>query len=370
MNEYQKIFLNALNSIPGIGYLTLSKIEEFFNGDFEAVFKANENQLKMAGIENQELKIILNHRKKTDPEKEYKKLEKEGIKMITKDEKEYPRLLKEIPKAPIFFYQKGKLKPEDDFSFGVVGTRMPSSYGLEVTEYITQELALAGLTIVSGLAIGIDALAHKTAIKVKNRTIAVLASGLDDRSIFPKENLYLAKKIIENGAIISEYPVGMGATKEKFHQRNRIISGLSRGILVVEAPLKSGSLITAKLALEQNREVFAVPGNIFSKNSYGPNLLIKQGAKPVTRAQDILEELNLKYQLIKIKRKFKPENELEKIVFETLNRANEPLHIDQIIRESGLPIKKVSLALNLMETKGIVKNLGNAKYMLSEDFYI
>lgn len=364
MAEIQKIFLNALNSIPGIGYHTLKKIKNYFASDFERGFKASRSDFEKAGITGGELKAILNYREKIDPEKEFKKLEKENIKIITFADKNYPRLLKEIPLAPIFFYLKGELKEEDDFSFAIVGTRLATSYGKEVARGIALGLAQAGLTIVSGMALGIDTFAHQAALEMKKRTIAVLASGLDDKSIFPPQNIKLAHQIIENGALISEYPLGMEATKEKFPFRNRIISGLARGVLVVEAPLKSGSLITAKCALDQNRDVFAIPGNIFSKMSYGTNLLIKQGAKVVTRVEDILEELNLKYEIVKPQKLSWPTDEIEKIIFDILRKTGEPMLIDEIVRMANLPVSKIGAALIAMEMRGIVKNLGSGKFIL------
>lgn len=369
MIENQKIFLNALNCIPGVSYGTLKNINDGFGKDFETGFKASESQLRAAGVENAELAAVLNGRSKVNPEKEWLRLEREGIKMVVPDEPEFPRLLKQIPAPPPFFYLKGELKKEDDFAFGIVGTRLATNYGKETAHTISFKLAQTGLTIVSGMAVGIDTEAHKGAIASGGRTIAVVASGLDKKSLFPQENVGLAGKIIEQGALISEHPIGMNADREKFVARNRIISGLSRGVLIVEAPLRSGALITARHALEQNREVFAVPGNISSRMSFGTNLLIKQGAALVTRAEDIFQELNLKFNLeSELKKKFEPGDSVEEKVFNILDKTGEPKHIDEIARDSNFAVQKINAALTTMEMRGIIKNLGSGLYALAEQY--
>ncbi|MFN7088645.1 MAG: DNA-processing protein DprA [Candidatus Paceibacteria bacterium] len=291
------------------------------------------------------------------------------IRTIAFDDEEYPELLREINGAPKNIFVRGRLKKENDFAFGIVGTRLATNYGKEVAYEISFKLAQAGLTIVSGLALGIDTAAHQGALAAGGRTIAVLACGLDDKTIFPQQNLKLAHQIIENGALVSEYSPGTPATKEKFPLRNRIISGISRGVLIVEAPLRSGALITAHHALEQNREVFAIPGNISSKMSFGTNLLIKQGAALVTRAEDILEELNLKFNLdAGPKKEFKTDNPVEQKIFDILQETGEPKHIDEVVRSSGLKVQNVNVALTAMEMKGIVKNLGNGQYVLDRKY--
>lgn len=363
MKENQKIFLNGLNCIPGVGYGTLKDVEEKYRGDFEAGFKSLETKFE----------------KKIDPGKEWSRLKKEGVKMIVFDEPEFPQLLRQIPAAPLFFYLKGELKREDNFAFGIVGTRLATNYGKETAQTVSFKLAQAGLTIVSGMATGIDTEAHKGALSSGGRTIAAVASGLDEKSLFPQENVGLARKIIERGALISEHPLGMKADREKFVARNRIISGLSRGVLVVEAPLRSGALITAKHALEQNREVFAVPGNISSRMSFGTNLLIKQGAALVTRAEDIMQELNLKFSASggssgggnlesELKKQFQPENDIDQKIFTILTETGEPRQIDEIVRGSGFGVQNISAALTKMEMKGIIKNLGNGQYALTEQY--
>lgn len=353
MQESSKIFLNALNCIPGVGYGTLKTVQENFKGDFEAGFKNFESR-----SEN-----------KINPEKEWLKLKKEGIKMIVSDEPEFPKLLKQIPDSPLFFYLKGELKKEDNFAFGIVGTRLATNYGKETAYTVAFKLAQAGLAVVSGMATGIDTEAHKGALSAGGRTLAVVASGLDEKSLFPQENIGLSRKIISQGALISEHSLGMKADREKFVARNRIISGLSRGVLVVEAPLRSGALITARHALEQNREVFAVPGNISSRMSFGANLLIKQGAALVSRAEDILQELNLKFNFEPASGiNFKPADGIEQKIFGILDESGESRNIDEIVRTSGSGIQNINSALTAMEMKGIIRNLGSGLYSLEERY--
>ncbi|MBD3282115.1 MAG: DNA-protecting protein DprA [Candidatus Portnoybacteria bacterium] len=217
----------------------------------------------------------------------------DNIYKISLQDKDYPAILKEISDPPKEIYVKGKILEKDKLAVAVVGTRNCTPYGKKIALDISGKLAGMGITIVSGLAKGIDTYAHRAALNKKGRTIAVLGTGLDKKSFYPSSNYTLSEKISKQGAVISEYPLGTRGAKHTFPQRNRIISGLSLGIVVIEAAERSGSLITAMLGLEQNREVFAVPGPIDSKYSKGTNMLIKMGAKPVAKIEDILEELNL-----------------------------------------------------------------------------
>ncbi len=284
------------------------------------------------------------------------------IKTISIEEKNYPKLLKEIKNPPEVLYYRGEILSEEN-CFAIVGTRMCSSYGKEVALEIAGDLAEARLTIVSGLAPGIDTFVHQATIERNKRTIAVLGTGLDEKSIYPQSNLKLAEKILENGgALISEYPPGTPGSKFTFPQRNRIISGLSLGVLVIEAKEKSGALITAKWARKQRRLVFAVPGNIHSLNSKGCHYLIKHGAKLVESANDILEELNFPQ---KVARGLTIEggNLEEKLILGALE--GDILYIDKIIEKTNLPAQKVASALAILEIKGIVRNLGNNVYAIS-----
>lgn len=281
------------------------------------------------------------------------------IEKITLKDNSYPKILKEIHDPPKTLYIRGSFSKQDEIAVGVVGTRDYTSYGKRAAEAIAGSLAEAGITIISGLAKGIDAFAHKAALDRGGRTIAVLGSAIDSNSLYPACNRKLADKIAQNGAVISEYPSGTKSERFFFPQRNRIISGLSLGVLIVEAPEKSGALITAMQAVEQNREVFAIPGPIYSQNSIGTNKLIQMGAKLVTCTNDILEELNLPL-LEEKKKKFKPENKWEEILFNILGK--ESVHIDEITKKSNLDAGLVSSTLITLELRGIVKNLGGGHY--------
>ncbi len=285
----------------------------------------------------------------------------EDIKIISIEEKNYPKLLKEIKDPPKVLYYRGKLEPNDN-CFAIVGTRRCSSYGKEAALEIAGDLAEVGLTIVSGLAPGIDTFAHQSTIERKKRTIAVLGTGIDERSIYPQSNLNLARKIIETGGcLISEYPPGTPGSQFTFPQRNRIISGLSLGVLVVEAKEKSGALITANWAKKQGRKVFAVPGPIYSSNSKGCHYLIKNGAKLVENVNDILLELNLS--LTTRPGGVAGETEEENLILNALKEDS--LYIDKIIEKTKLSAASVASTIAILEIKGKVKNLGSNIYAIS-----
>lgn len=285
------------------------------------------------------------------------------IKTINIQDKNYPKLLKEIKDPPEILYVRGEILPDDSF-FAVVGTRMASSYGKQVALEIAGDLAEAGLIIVSGMAPGIDTFCHQAALERKKRTIAVLGTGVDEKSIYPQSNLKLAEKILKTGgALISEYPPGTPGSKFTFPQRNRIISGLSLGVLVVEAKQKSGALITAHHAFSQNRKVFAVPGPIHSSNSKGPHYLIKKGAKLAENANDILRELNLPFPRFHLGKEIKGENEGENLILGVLKEG--ALDVDKIIEKTNLPASKVASTLAILEIKGKVRNLGGNIYAIS-----
>jgi len=357
-------YFNAFNLIDGLGPISFKKLLAHFDSLKEA-WSAEINQLRQAGLENSVIKQIKEQRPRINPDREMERLAKESIDLITIQDKDYPKLLKEIYTPPALLYLRGKLKTSDEFSLGIVGTRKLSAYGQQVASFIATELAQAGLTIISGLAKGIDTLAHRAALSVDDRTIAVLGSGLDKANIYPFSNRRLAEEISQKGAVISEFPLGTQPLAQHFPQRNRIISGLSLGILVIEAPEKSGALITAKDALEQNRDVFAIPDSIFAQNSQGTNNLIKMGAKLVTQANDILEELNLNLltESSPADKKIIPDNQEEALILKQLSR--ELIHIDKIIKQTKLSTAMVNSTLTLMEMKGKIKNLGGNNYVLS-----
>jgi len=360
MNQKELQYLIAFNKIPAIGAVRLQKIIQSF-ATLEDAWNADISDFLSVGFDENTSSKIVEEKKNITPQKEYEFVAREGISTVTIKDKEYPLLLKNIFNPPPLLYYRGTLK-NASFSLAVVGTRKISSYGKEVTREITRSLASRGLTIVSGLALGVDAVAHQACIDARGITFAVLGSGLDDKNIYPSSNKILAKNIINSGgALISEYAPGTHPHKMYFPQRNRIISGLTLGTLVTEAPEHSGALITAYSALEQNREVFAVPGNIFHINSSGTHKLITKGAKLVTSADDILESLNLE----NISQKTMPlepqalSREEEKLM-EILRI--EPKHIDEIIRESGLQASRITSALTILELSGAIKNIGNGMY--------
>jgi DNA processing protein len=285
----------------------------------------------------------------------------DDIKIINIKDKEYPSLLKEIKNPPETLYIRGEILPNENY-FAIVGTRRYSSYGKQVALEIAGDLTEAGLTIVSGFAPGIDTFAHQAAIERDKRTIAILGTGLDEKSIYPKSNLKLIEKIIKTGGcLISEYPPGTRGTKFTFPQRNRIISGISLGVLIVESKEKSGSLITANLAIKQGRKVFAVPGSVYSSNSRGCHLLIRNGARLVENANDILKELNLPCLTSGVKHV--GETPEENLILEALRE--EALYIDKIIERTKLSPATVNSVLTIMEIGGKVKSLGGNIYALS-----
>ena len=284
------------------------------------------------------------------------------IKEISIEDRDYPKLLKKIKDPPKILYCLGSLPRADLKGFAVVGTRRCSTYGKQAASEIAADLADAGLTIVSGFAKGIDTCAHQAVIERGKRTIAILGTGLDEKSIYPKSNLKLINKVLETeGCLISEYPPGTHGSEFTFPKRNRLISGISLGVLVVEAKRKSGALITANYAFSQNREVFAIPGSIYSSNSKGTHYLIKKGAKLVENANDILKELKLPF--VEKTKKFEGETSEENLILKTLKE--ESLHIDKIIEKTKLSASSVASTLAILEIKNKIKNLGGSVYAIS-----
>jgi DNA processing protein len=352
----------GLSSIPGIGRVRLAQLESHF-GDLEQAWKAPAGDLKRAGLDSQALRAVTQWRDKIDPDAEMAKIDHLGIKVLTCNDPAYPRRLKEIYDFPPVLYARGEVLP-DEWCVAVVGTRRATIYGRQVTEELTAELARSNITIVSGLARGIDTIAHRAALDAGGRTLAVFACGLD--IVYPPENEKLARDIMERGALLSEYPLGTRPRAENFPRRNRILSGLSLGVLVTEAGETSGAMITARMALEQNREVFAVPGSVLSPASRGTNRLIQEGAKLVREYTDILEELNLSTVARQMEmREVLPESAEESILLKQLGA--EPAHIDEVCRKSGLPAAAVSSTLAMMELKGLVRQVGTMNYVLARE---
>ncbi len=286
----------------------------------------------------------------------------EEIKTININDKKYPELLKKIPDPPNVLYFKGEILPKEP-CFAIVGTRRFSSYGKQVALEIARDLANAGLTIVSGLAPGIDTFVHQSVIEQNKRTIAILGTGIDKKSIYPQSNLKLSEKILKSkGCLISEYPPGTPGSKFSFPARNRIISGLCVGVLIIEAKIKSGALITAHHAKKQNRKIFAVPGSIYSSNSKGSHYLIKKGAKLVESASDILKELNLGLSMSDTDRLIIGKCLEENLILDVLKE--EALHIDKIIKKTKLKTSEIISILANLEMQGKIRNLGGNIYAL------
>jgi DNA processing protein len=352
--------------ISGIGRVRLSRLEQHF-GKLERAWQASATELEMAGLDNRSIESVISNRPKISLDDEMEKLERYKVTVLTIKDEAYPFRLKEIYEPPPVIYVRGSLTPEDDWSLAVVGTRRPTFYGREVSEQIAGDLARNRITIISGLAKGIDATAHRAALDSGGRSIAVFGCGLD--IVYPREHVKLARQIMENGALISEFPLGTTPRRENFPLRNRIMSGLSLGVLVVEAGEVSGALITAGHALEQNREVFAVPGSVLSAASRGTNRLIQDGAKLVSGANDILQELNLTMAVQQIEvKELVPATETESIILQILrNLSPEPTHIDELGHQSRLPIATVSSALSMMELKGMVKQVGGMNYIIARE---
>lgn len=362
MSEDTKYWV-AFNNIPGIGRVRLAQLESYFNG-LRNAWEASPGELKRAGLDSAALRAIAGWRDRIDPEIEMEKLQRHRIEVLTCNGPGYPSRLKEIYDFPPVLYVRGSLLPEDDWCLAVVGTRRATVYGKQVTEEMVADIARSRITIVSGLAKGIDTIAHRSALAAGGRSLAVFACGLD--SVYPPENERLAREIMENGALLSEYPLGTRPRAENFPRRNRILSGLSLGVLITEAGETSGAMITARMALEQNREVFAVPGSILSPASRGTNNLIQEGAKLVRDYTDILEELNLTTVTRQMEmREILPESDTESLLLRQLSA--EPTHIDEVCRKSGLPAAEVSGTLAMMELKGLVKQVGTMNYVRSRE---
>lgn len=353
----------ALSYVHDIGPVLSRKLISSF-GNPAHVFRADVHDLlSVKGITRDRAEKIRSFDLWNDVEKQIGIIEKKGIHTVTLHDPGYPEMLKDIPDAPVVLYVKGDYCPDDHFGIAVVGSRKHSEYGEVVTRTIAAQLSAAGFTIISGMARGIDTLAHMSALASGGRTIAVFGSGLD--ICYPAENKGLMERIAFSGCVISEFPPGTKPLRENFPRRNRLISGLSLGCLVIEATRDSGSLLTARYALEQNREVFAVPGNITLGTSAGTNHLIKEGAKIVVAAEDIIEELApvLKGFITAKKAENIQISDDEKIICTNLSR--EPKHIDVLTRETGLPAQNILSLLLSLELKGIAKQShGNRFYLL------
>jgi DNA processing protein len=358
--------LLRLSSVPRIGPQKIRALVAHFKTPDE-VFRASARELiTVPGIDKKLATNILHHTAEEKfADEQLKRLNKLGGRIVTLWDKEYPDLLRKIYDPPAFLFILGKLKEADARSLALVGTRHPTPYGHSVAESLTRDIAQHSLTIVSGLARGVDTIVHSTALKYKTRTIAVVGSGLDVP--YPPENKKLMEHIAEAGAVISEFAMGTKPDAPNFPRRNRIISGLSLGTIVVESAEEGGALITAATALDQNREVFAVPGNITEKRSSGPNKLIRDGrAKLITNAQDIFDELSSQLRLSFDQNENALSVELtptERLLFQIL--ADEPIHIDTLSEQTDMSTSDALVTLLSLEFKGMVRQLPGKLFVRS-----
>ncbi len=356
-------FWLGFNVVRGIGPVRLRALLDMF-GDVATAWQASEADLRSVGLDQRSLHNLLQARRQIDLEQLQRKIEAAGVQALTWDDPAYPGLLRQIADAPPVLFFKGTLLSTDEWAVALVGTRKPTPYGREVARSLAMELARNGVTVVSGLARGVDGIAHQAALEAGGRTLAVLGSGLDE--IYPHDHRALADRIVANGALLSDYPLGTRPEAMNFPPRNRIISGLSLGVVVVEAALTSGALITADFAADQGREVFAVPGSILGSSSAGCNRLLRDGAHVVTEVGDILETLRLDQLAAKqAAREVLPSNPTEAKVLEQLSA--EPCYVDDVARTIGLPVETVTSTLVMMELKGMVRQVGMLQYVVARE---
>ena len=353
----------ALNFVNDIGPVLTRRLLSAF-GNPENIFGMTANELmKVEGIGENKVKGIIGFREWDRVDREIDRAVKNKANLITMADKSYPQMLRHLPDAPIVLYVKGEIKDDDKYAIAMVGSRLPTDYGLSVAEKMSSAIASYGLTVVSGMARGIDAASHLGALKAGGRTIAVLGSGIDIP--YPSENRGLMNAIASSGAVVTEFPLGTPPDRENFPRRNRIISALSLGVVVTEATVDSGSLITANYALEQGKTVFAVPGNITSATSRGTNDLIKKGARLIEEPEEIIDDLRpqIKGILREAKKALPPMADDEKNLCSFL--SGEPKHIDLITRESGISTSEALSILLRLELKGIVRQANGKKFSLN-----
>jgi len=358
-----KAYWVGFNLVKGIGAARLGTLLRYF-GDAETAWNASPEELRLAGLGPKLVETFQQLRSSVSLERVWERVQSQGIQVMTWEDEAYPTRLKQIDQPPPVLYLRGTLVAEDEWAVALVGTRGITAYGRQVTAELASVLARRGVTVVSGLARGVDAEAHKACLAAGGRTLAVLGSGVDQ--IYPQEHRQLAERIISNGGLVSDYALGTPPDGVNFPPRNRIISGLSIAVVVVEAGDHSGALITAEFAAEQGREVFAVPGNITAPKSMGCNRLIQQGARPLLSVDDVLEALDLtSVSQQRAARSVLPKDEVESKLLSILSK--EPLHVDDIRAQAEMPIEKVSATLALMELKGMVRQVGGMTYVAVRD---
>lgn len=355
----ERAYWIAFNRVPGIGPARLSALLEEC-GSIDAAWGAPIQSLRAAGLDRRSIESLLAARQRLDPQAELEKVLHRGYGVYCWDDDGYPNNLRSVPLAPPLLYVRGQIEARDELAVAVVGTRRVSPYGTEVARELGSNLARNGVTVVSGLALGVDSIAHQAALDSGGRTIAVLGSGVDQ--IYPARNRRMALQIMEQGAVVSEYALGVKPEARNFPPRNRIISGLSLAVIIVEAGKRSGALITANFAAEQSREVFAVPGSILSPGSSGCNRLIQDGAIPVTSVDDLFDHLNLADAVAQQEaRSTVPASPDEALILEHI--STEPQHMNEIVRAAPFETAEVSSLLAMMELKGLVRQVGQMQFV-------
>lgn len=363
ISQEERAHRAALYEVDGIGPARMQVLLNYF-GSAKSVWMAKKTKLLEVGLSQVTVEELVGHKKRIDPGQHLKALAKLEIRVLVYEDEEYPEKLREIDNPPRVLFVRGRFDASDHRSLAVVGTRKPTPYGRDVTARLVEQLVNQKFTIISGLARGIDGAAHRAALEAHGRTVAVLGGGVD--RVYPPEHLGLAQEVAKHGAVISEFAPGKLPAPGNFPARNRIISGLSLGVLVIEGAAQSGTKITARLASEQGREVFAVPGPITSRYSQAPADLLKLGAKVVTEVSDILEELSAQVgskkanisQKVTVSLEDLPDEERK--IIEALADGN--LHVDEIARKSGMDTAEVSATLTMLEIKGMVRHLGGMVY--------
>lgn len=353
-------YLVALVALPKMTPTRLRKLLEKYSP--EAAWKCDADEWIECGLKNDFVSEVFVAKKKTDPDYEKEKLEKIGADLVHENDENFPAQLKNISSAPAWLYRRGETACDEKHCITIVGPRKISNYGKQVTEHFAEALSRFGFTIISGLALGVDAAAHQAALRMNMPTVGVLGCGIDQ--LYPPQNRELGKNILASGGmILSEFPPGTEPAREHFPMRNRIVSGLARAALIVEAGEKSGALITAGMALSQGKDVFAVPGSIFSETSGGTNKIIKSGqAQAVTSPEEVLEAMGLNdVPSFRERSELKPTNPDELRLYEIMDLN--PTHIDDIIKKSGMNSAKVSAILSMLEMKGFVSDTGGMNYV-------
>jgi DNA processing protein len=357
--EYEAQYWAGFHRVPYIGPTRIDRLRRRF-GSLRDAWQASPVSLR-AVLDERSVESLLTTRGQLDLDSMMEQYERSGVRVVTRLDERYPRLLAEIPAPPPVLYLRGDLTERDTIAVAIVGTRRATAYGREVTDRLATDLAAAGVTIVSGLARGIDGVAHKAALRAGGRTLAVLGSGPD--VIYPPEHRHLAEQVIEQGAVLSDYPPGRKPDGQNFPARNRIISGLALGVIIAEAPARSGALITADFAADQGREVFVVPGSILSETAAGGMRLLRDGARPIASAEDVLEDLRLltgsRPEAAQLSLTF--ESEQERRLYALLTGDGQ--HIDDLAAALNLPIGEASALLLTMELKGIARNSGAQHYV-------